>query len=106
MKADHPHPGRVVLQLDIVLGRRYRGLVVLFQGANQVIVPDIGIFHRVIALVGLTKGIVEMPENRKGQTIIILLEELFSLSELRLRVVVITGLLGKGRRTQEEHKNR
>ena len=95
MKADHAHPGGIVLKVDILLRRHHRRLIVLLEGTDQVIVLYVLILNGVVAFVCLAKGILQVPENGKGQAIIFMLEELYPLPETGLRVVIITGLLSK-----------
>jgi hypothetical protein len=95
VKAQHPHPGGIILKLDIVLGSGNGGFIVLLKCAYQVIVPHIGIFHRIIAFVRLPEGIIQVPENGKSKAVILVLEKLLSLPEFGLRISKIRGLLGK-----------
>jgi hypothetical protein len=95
MEADHPHPRGIVLEVDILLRRCHSRLIVLLKGTDQVIVLYILVLNGIIAFICLAEGILQLPENGKGQAIIGMLEEFYPLPETGLWVVIITGLLSK-----------
>jgi hypothetical protein len=95
VKAHHPYPGSVILQFHEFPGSRYGRLIILLEGAYQVIVAYILVFYGIIAPVSFPQGILQLFEYWIGQAVILVLKEVLSLLKTGLGIVKISGLLSK-----------
>jgi hypothetical protein len=95
VETHHSSSWSISLPVNEIPGSVDHAFIVLFQGADQIIVLYVLIFNGIIAFVRFAQGRPQFFEYRISQAIVLVLKEVFGLFKTGLGIVKIFGLLCK-----------